>query len=438
MDESALLRGILDNPEDDSPRLVYADWLEEHGDQDGRERAEFIRLQCALASLALDAPGRDALVDREAELLARHRATWLAPFPAWVRGLKGEQCRFQRGFLAHLKLTGSQLLRQAGSVFRRTPLLSVCLLNLQGRLQEVLACLHLAGVRRLELKLEGPSRDQASLLAHAPTLANVRALTLSGSPLRSSGLSELLASPYLTRLEALDLRGQDLGDEGCRILAAFGGHLRLRELNWANNAIGPAGAGALAGAAALASLDALNLSYNVLGAGGHAALARSANFAALTRLELRNSGLDGGLGAWAEAPCLPGLVSLDLGNNTVRDNLPGLIARTGPRLRDLSVDSCRAGPAVVRAIAENLHLTGLRTLNLVNNSLDDQALEQLASAPHLAGLRFLGLDMNYAVSDAGVRALLASRHLGPRLHVALWSQQVSRALHQEMAQRFRG
>jgi uncharacterized protein (TIGR02996 family) len=26
------LRYILANPEDDAPRLVYADWLEEHGD----------------------------------------------------------------------------------------------------------------------------------------------------------------------------------------------------------------------------------------------------------------------------------------------------------------------------------------------------------------------------------------------------------------------
>jgi len=32
---------IIARPEDDGPRLVYADWLEEHGDSD---RAEFIRV----------------------------------------------------------------------------------------------------------------------------------------------------------------------------------------------------------------------------------------------------------------------------------------------------------------------------------------------------------------------------------------------------------
>ena len=43
-DDDAFLRLILDAPDDDGPRLLYADWLAEHGEPD---RAEFIRLQCA-------------------------------------------------------------------------------------------------------------------------------------------------------------------------------------------------------------------------------------------------------------------------------------------------------------------------------------------------------------------------------------------------------
>src|SRR5579872_702669 len=42
---SLLLRAILENPADDSARLVYADWLDEHGQS---ERAEFIRVQIEL------------------------------------------------------------------------------------------------------------------------------------------------------------------------------------------------------------------------------------------------------------------------------------------------------------------------------------------------------------------------------------------------------
>src|SRR5688500_16170422 len=41
----AFLDAIVDAPDDDAPRLVYADWLDDHGDAD---RAEFIRAQCEL------------------------------------------------------------------------------------------------------------------------------------------------------------------------------------------------------------------------------------------------------------------------------------------------------------------------------------------------------------------------------------------------------
>ena len=39
-DELALLKAVASRPDDDLPRLVYADWLDEHG---RGERAEFIR-----------------------------------------------------------------------------------------------------------------------------------------------------------------------------------------------------------------------------------------------------------------------------------------------------------------------------------------------------------------------------------------------------------
>ena len=47
-EEDGLLQGIVANPEDDAPRLVYADWLDERGDAD---RAAFIRLQIEVARI---------------------------------------------------------------------------------------------------------------------------------------------------------------------------------------------------------------------------------------------------------------------------------------------------------------------------------------------------------------------------------------------------
>ena len=70
-DGAGLLRAILDDPHDDVPRLVYADWLEEHGDETERVRAEFIRVQIELDEArreccCLDcAGGQPRVIDRK-------------------------------------------------------------------------------------------------------------------------------------------------------------------------------------------------------------------------------------------------------------------------------------------------------------------------------------------------------------------------------------
>jgi uncharacterized protein (TIGR02996 family) len=46
-DDTAFLHAVIEHPDDDGPRLVYADWLDEQGDP----RGEFIRVQCELARL---------------------------------------------------------------------------------------------------------------------------------------------------------------------------------------------------------------------------------------------------------------------------------------------------------------------------------------------------------------------------------------------------
>lgn len=49
-DELALLRAVCDRPEDDTPRLVYADWLDDQGDPLLELHAKLIRAQCRFAS----------------------------------------------------------------------------------------------------------------------------------------------------------------------------------------------------------------------------------------------------------------------------------------------------------------------------------------------------------------------------------------------------
>lgn len=46
-EQEALIRRVCLAPDDDTPRLIFADWCDDQGEQ---ERAEFIRVQCLLAS----------------------------------------------------------------------------------------------------------------------------------------------------------------------------------------------------------------------------------------------------------------------------------------------------------------------------------------------------------------------------------------------------
>src|SRR5437762_1438584 len=70
VDDATFLAAILAGPDDDGPRLVYADWLEEHGDT---ERSEFIRVQIELAHTPVEEGRAGILRRREAELLRQHR-----------------------------------------------------------------------------------------------------------------------------------------------------------------------------------------------------------------------------------------------------------------------------------------------------------------------------------------------------------------------------
>src|SRR5947209_4774126 len=106
-ERDALLKAVCDNPDEDTPRLVFADWLQEHGEED---RAEFIRVQCEAARLAAGDDRRDGLIGRASELQKQFGKQWLSELPVkehvnWVEApdwLDGET--FDRGFPCLLRV----------------------------------------------------------------------------------------------------------------------------------------------------------------------------------------------------------------------------------------------------------------------------------------------------------------------------------------------
>ena len=118
-DQKQLLRAILENPDEDTPRLMYADWLDEHDDA---ARAEFIRLQCKLADRLRreHVPADDPDTKREFELQRQLGARWLAEMPALAgcsgrtSGAGSRPCRWPAR--RHWRARAEDLGRGAGRV----------------------------------------------------------------------------------------------------------------------------------------------------------------------------------------------------------------------------------------------------------------------------------------------------------------------------------
>jgi uncharacterized protein (TIGR02996 family) len=98
----AFLAAIREEPDDEAPRLVFADWLDEQNDP----RGELIRVQVELARWVPSLSTRLELQNREQELLRQHRRTWLRS----LAGLPGTICSFDRG-LIDFTTTGAMPIR---------------------------------------------------------------------------------------------------------------------------------------------------------------------------------------------------------------------------------------------------------------------------------------------------------------------------------------
>jgi uncharacterized protein (TIGR02996 family) len=134
-DWDLLLRAVCAAPDDDLPRLVAADWLDEHGEA---ERAEFIRVQVERARA-----DRPDLKWREKGLLDNplFGALWAAEAcPNLVRltagaGVRGtavsgaERVTFRRGFPDRVSCPAADWLKFGGGVVPRQPVREVHLIR---------------------------------------------------------------------------------------------------------------------------------------------------------------------------------------------------------------------------------------------------------------------------------------------------------------------
>ena len=419
-DEEALLAAIRDNPDEDTPRLAYADWLDENATGEAeRARAEFIRVQIELETLpkfgeALTEERRDTLTARESELLGRHGAHWLGPLPLQSQSYAPHRVTFLRGFpeagsfhVDYLRERAEDVL--AHPLLRRMGVSSITNDNLFSLLQAPWASV----LRGLELS---PARGYAlapdwSVLGGCNNLGRLRALALAfGGVLTPDGAERVAANPALSGVETVYLK-EDASAES--VLRLFDGvaFRMLSRLELSNFHGGLPNLPDLFTNPRLARLEDLRFGGYTADVGGIERLTRGPAWATLRNLELAHGVLEEQAGRSLASARSDHLRSLVLTrNNDFDDRIICGPILWGLRSLDLG-GQAGSGPCVVDYLARCPQAVGLWHLGLAGcRAVGDDTVAQLADAPAFSQLRRLDL-RNTAMTRDGAKVLAASRHL---------------------------
>ncbi len=207
-DRRALMAAIIAEPDEDTPRLALADWLQEHGDKHDQARAEFIRLQVQAATLPAGKP-RDKLEAAAEKLERKHRKAWVAPMVALGSDFTPDDyVGFERGLLSYQWVHTDKFLLKDWQTPRAEALAAV---GVQGLLfhsatKRVSALAASPGVRWVaEILYPGADDDALAIFGRAPNLAHLSALDLQEVGVTDKGLRTFAEKSNMTRLRELHI-----------------------------------------------------------------------------------------------------------------------------------------------------------------------------------------------------------------------------------------
>jgi uncharacterized protein (TIGR02996 family) len=361
------LAAIAAAPEDDAPRLAWADAIAgEHP-----ERAELIRLQCREAALPDRAvAARKPLQQAISKLLRARRYAW-----SWPLGPHLREGMFSRGFYSN---------KQPDSAYFDRGLPRVARTGLEHGLA------HFAAMREAcplvdGLAIEGDKLGEAAALRKAPPLEGLRRLTLKENHIEYKRARAAVGTALfqgLTHLALDNHTGGNLMVSGLSKSKHLGAlrHLTLRSV------ILSTGMKALAQSGAFDAVEVLRLHHNGVKASGLKHVSGGA-LPGLTSLDLSHNSLDTAamtsLSGWGG---LARLERLDLGGNYKIKGARAVLESglLGPTLWYLGLDSCSMTKAALKLLVSMEALSGLTALDLSGNKLGDAEAKILAGSKHLS------------------------------------------------------
>jgi uncharacterized protein (TIGR02996 family) len=484
----ALLKAAKEQPDDLTPRLVLADWLEEHGDEADRARGELVRIQCRLPSRPPTASndsleitpwvtGDEAsLLRRQDELLARYAAVWFGDIRdlaldwrckrgllflvvpaaklvqkgpaalagteawAWVEGVSASAATPRQ----LSRLAGCPLLESVGRLeldrkvdragmealvgspwFARLKRLDLADSLVPSETLAVLASAASAGLGHLALSAGRLTTEACQTLAGTSTLTGLTTLNLSYNWLREEAIAALAGSPALAHVTSLILENNWAENEGTRALAASAHLSRLQHLDLSSNGLVEEGALALASSRAFPDLAHLALVGNDLTGHAAAALLSSPGLRRLVSLDLRLNEI-GDLGPVLSASWPTTLRELDLSSNWFMDQTAELLghAQAG-QLTRLGLRDCELTAERLRELVSGPAVANLITLEVGDEDLGPDAAVALASSKHLVRLEVLGLGSSN-LGAQGIEALARASWLGSLVTLDLSNNNIDR------------
>jgi uncharacterized protein (TIGR02996 family) len=326
-ERESLLAAIRENPDDDTPRLVFADWLDEHGEPDF---AAFIRLEIERDRLSRSDP-RWKLLDEQSRALRKK-------VPSDIRAA-GPLTITRRGFPKDLQTC---LFALRGGIDRLGPYAPRLQLLLDG---------NIGPEQKAEEEAAGGGPDALgdafrSVFA-SPWVSEWVSLEMHNLRLTEARALAMTAPGNLTRLEVLLIQdGAD--DDAVRVIGAARlprlKRLELQEVmrrsGWDDPLLTPAVVDTLLNSAVLTQLEYLGLWGNWLGDDQLRAIAESPRLTGLRALyPWPISGSTDGLLAILRSPNLAGLTWLNLSRIGLEPEIVELLERpeTLPNLKRLDI-----------------------------------------------------------------------------------------------------
>ncbi len=206
-ERAAFIDAILDNPADDTARLVFADWLQENGEP---ERAEFIRVQIEAETLPEAELAESKSDQRAVTLQKEHEHAWRQAI-----GIASDDGTYSRGFLTRVQLYPQDFDGRVSRVLSIEP--ATFQLSLQANDDE-----------------EPIALKAVDALAADPRLRAITTIVSSGGRFGPKRFARLMKSPHLTNLRDIDISWDDLiGAAGIRAIANSPAGFELKPLTLA-------------------------------------------------------------------------------------------------------------------------------------------------------------------------------------------------------------